>query len=461
MRSWLLFICVFFSFGLKCQNELTNWYFGTNAGLSFASGSPMPLTNGALVTTEGCASVSDQFGNILFYTDGITIWNRNHAVMTNGNALMGDASSTQSAIIVKQPNTSNLFFVFTADNDAGINGIRYSIVDLTLSSGLGSVTSKNVLLHAPSCEKLCAVIACNNEDIWVVSHDWNSNNFRCWLVNSSGINLSPVVSSCGVTPSGITQSSYGQLKSNPEGNKIVACYYGFSGSGTNRMEVYNFNNQTGVVSNPVTLASDVGLYGCEFSSNGNLVYGSTNGGLLLQFNLCLANTAAIQASRYIVSNAGPFIGSLQLGPDGKIYVSRNSTALSVINNPNSIGVSCGYVNAAIPLAGRSSRMGLPNYPSYYSKARDDFTYTINCQAIVLNSIVNALTNCGTSNSTQIEWWFGDGNYASGSTVSHQFATPGVFTITMQVTHLCTVETVYKTVTTNSSSISIFTNISQP
>jgi hypothetical protein len=456
-----IFLLLFSCLNLLGQGQFKNWYFGTNAGLSFASGSPAALTNGALVTTEGCASISDASGNLLFYTDGVTVWNRNHVVMTNGSGLLGDASSTQSAIIVQQPLSSNLFYVFTADNDAGPNGICYSIVDLSLSSGLGAVTSKNVLLYNPSCEKLCAVIHCNNQDVWVVSHDWNSNNFRCWLITDLGINTTPIVSSSGIIPNGITQSSYGQLKSNSAGNKLLACYYGFSGSGTNRMQLYDFNNLTGIVSNAITLASDNGLYGCEFSPSGNMVYGSTNGGLLLQFNICLNNASAIISSRNVISNAGPFIGSLQLGPDQKIYVSRNNTALAVINNPNLYGPACNYVNAAVPLSGRASRMGLPNFASYYNRARDDCTYNVNCLVATFNAITQSNLPCQANDVVLIEWNFGDGQYAVGDQVIHQYNGAGSYNVLLTVTHNCYVENVSKTVTTTAGSTLILTNITQP
>jgi hypothetical protein len=72
------------------QGEANIWYFGENAGLDFNSGSPVALTNGQLVTDEGCATISNSSGQLLFYTDGITIYNKNHVVMINGTGLMGN-----------------------------------------------------------------------------------------------------------------------------------------------------------------------------------------------------------------------------------------------------------------------------------------------------------------------------------------------------------------------------------
>ena len=108
MKYILLCLLVFIiNETLYSQNEGNNWYFGNKAGLSFNTDPPTPLTNGQLSTGEGCAAVSDLNGNLLFYTDGIYVYNKMHNVMPNGSGLMGDPSSTQSAIIVPQPGTYN------------------------------------------------------------------------------------------------------------------------------------------------------------------------------------------------------------------------------------------------------------------------------------------------------------------------------------------------------------------
>ena len=343
----------------------SNWYFGTNAGITFNSGAPVALTNGALTTTEGVASISDNSGNLLFYTNGITVWNRNHLVMTNGTGLLGDFSSTQSSIIVQKPAATNIYYIFTSDNDAGPDGIRWSEVNMSLSAGLGAVTAnKNIALLTPiqlSSEKLCVVKHCNGQDLWVITKDWNSNVFRCWSIDATGIGNIQTWSATGVVVNGITQSAYGQLKASPDGTKLLACYYGFAGSGINKVELYDFNANTGFVTNPKTLSTEIGAYGCEFSPNGQMVYASTNPGALIQWNISSGVLPTIQATRTVIYSAGPFMGSLQLGPDNKIYVSRNSTFLSVINFPNSPGVACGYSNLSISLSGRNSRMGLPNF----------------------------------------------------------------------------------------------------
>ena len=170
----LILIFVLIS-GISCfsQKEASNWYFGNNAGLHFnTDGSVTALTNGNLSTIEGCASISDTNGNLQFYTDGITVYNKNHAIMESG--LYGDPSSTQSAIIVPKPNDPNIYFIFTIDTSVGNNdpdfGFNYSIVDITLNGGLGGITLKNSNLLQDSSEKISAVVKdCISQSIWVIT----------------------------------------------------------------------------------------------------------------------------------------------------------------------------------------------------------------------------------------------------------------------------------------------------
>jgi hypothetical protein len=448
IRLFILFLTLISLPIFPQAGPTSNWYFGNLAGLTFNSGSPVALTNGALVTTEGVATISDNSGNLLFYTNGITVWNRNHVVMSNGTGLLSDQSSTQSAIIVQKPLSNNIYYIFCSDNDAGPNGITYSEVDMTLSGGLGAITAnKNISLYAPSCEKLCAVRNCNNQDIWVISKDWNSAVFRCWSVNTLGVGSIQSWSIAGSIPNGPTQSSYGQLKASPDGRKLAACYYGSPATGgLNRVEIYDFNPTTGFVTNSQLISTESGAYGCEFSPNGRVLYVGCNQGALLQWNICAGTLAQIQASRYVVANNGPFIGSLQIGPDGKIYVARNNTSLSVINNPNSLGVACGYSNLSVSLSGASSRMGLPNFASYYTPQIATISSNqINCDTYQFSApILN--NNCSLQNLSYI-WNFGDGTQSTLQSPQHQFPN-GTWNVTVTINTGCVPITGNMTLTIN-------------
>ena len=67
------------------QGEFNNWYFGYEAGITFNSGVPVFTSGGQTFTDEGVASVSDPSGNLLFYTDGQTVWNRDNSLQKKGS----------------------------------------------------------------------------------------------------------------------------------------------------------------------------------------------------------------------------------------------------------------------------------------------------------------------------------------------------------------------------------------
>ena len=139
--------CGLLAFGARAQSPTDLWYFGQQAGLSFAGGNgPQPLNDGKMSTYEGCAVATTAKGELLFYTNGETVWNRLHRPMPNGVHLMGSGSSTQSALIVPDPGSGNIFYIFTVAPQGTPNGLRYSIVDMTRDDGLGDLPRVNMLL---------------------------------------------------------------------------------------------------------------------------------------------------------------------------------------------------------------------------------------------------------------------------------------------------------------------------
>ena len=251
------------------QGETNNWFFGTNAGISFSGGAPVALPNGSLISGEGVASISSAAGNILMYTDGTTIYDRNDNIMPNGNGLFGGNSSSQSAIIIKRPNSNNIYYVFTVAQAALSEGICYSTVNMTLNGGFGDIVAatKNTSLIGPTTEKLSAVKHCNGRDIWVIGHGYNNSTFHAWLVTPAGVNAVPVNSISG---SDHGTSVIGCLEVSPDGKRLALAVYEIGS--TQYIEVFDFNNSTGVISNPRRFNYGDDCYGVEFSPNSELLY---------------------------------------------------------------------------------------------------------------------------------------------------------------------------------------------
>ncbi|MEE2931687.1 MAG: gliding motility-associated C-terminal domain-containing protein, partial [Bacteroidota bacterium] len=405
------------------QNEGNIWYFGTNAGLDFNSGSPVALMNGMLQTLEGCATISDHNGDLLFYTDGMTVYNKNHSIMPNGIGLLGHSSSTQSSIIVKKPGVSTIFYIITVNGISGPGpGLCYSEVDMTLQGGLGDVNSnKNILIVGNTCEKVTTICKDNGIDFWLVTKIEGSNNYNSFSITSSGINLTPVVSTIGISTTG----TGGYLKSSSDGNRIASTYIWSSYP----IEVFDFDKSTGFLSNCLTLVPHGSYYGSEFSPNNNVFYvASHSSGGVLQYNLNAGTVNDINNSMTVISGTGS-LGAMQLAPDGKIYLSRPSPSLSVINNPNILGSGCGFNQDAVYLGGRLATYGLPTFYNCVFVATNNFTFNNPCYGD------SAIFNISNMSVDSVLWDFGDpnsgiNNFSTDIHPFHIFSDTGTFHITL-------------------------------
>ena len=464
MRVRILFISIItLSIYQLSYSQLENkiWYFGSFAGLDFSTSPPTPLFNSAMNSPSGCASICDTGGNLLFYCRGDGIWNNTHSTMANGTGLLGGLSSTQSSMIVKQPSSNNIYYVFTLSQGGGSAGLRYSIVDMTLAAGLGSVTVKNATLFTPSCEKQFAVRHCNGNDIWIVSHDYGSNQFRSYLLTSNGLNPTPVLSAIGESIAGSVSATFGNMKVSPDGKKLAIANNSNSVPSTlglGGFHLFDFDAATGVVSNSLTLKNVLNAYGVEFSPDGTKLYGVVTASLaaipatLLQWNICGTSTAIV-ASQYSVNLGFIGAGSLQNAIDGKMYMATSSSqSISVINNPNASGSAMNLVLNAISLSPKICGLGLPNYINSYTRpAPAPFTQTIACQTAYFSVPPVPTFSSGCSSTpyapSSYQWDFGDGSAVSTvSNAAHTFSSTGTYTVKLILYGACTNDTLKQIVT---------------
>ena len=500
LLSFTLFLVSFFGFS---QEEASHWYFGDGAGLIFDvnAGTVTATADalGTIQTNEGCSSISDFNGNLLFYTDGRNVWDKNHNIMPNANynagtGLMGDPSSTSSGLIIPKPGNPNQYYIFTVDephhqnafafpnqgpadefgnsipfytsptgnpigsipgdDDGFNNGLAYSLLDLTLNNGNGDVvsTEKNVQLQTydptdqaqdsyKCSEKITAVEHSDGQSYWVLTHF--RDQFYAFRVDGSGVNTTPIFTQTAplITEQGYRRNAIGYMKASPDGTKIAICHRqngtteGQNSNATGSVWLYDFENTTGILSNPVNLYPNSGPYGLEFSPDSSKLYVSasnystsnTNDSSIIQFDLISTN---IPASGSIIHNNSGFIGALQLGPDGRIYLASvlNDQFLDVINDPNELGVGCNYVQNGIQLAtGTSVNIGLPPFIQSF------FLASIIFQNSCANQ--NVQFNVNTSQTyDSIAWDFGDGVGTSTlDSPSYTYTNPGTYTVSAEIT----------------------------
>jgi len=456
------------------QKEAAIWYFGGRAGLDFNTGSPVALTNGNLITKEGCATISDKGGNLLFYTDGSLVFNKNHQIMPNGYGLLGHNSSTQSAIIVPKPNNPYIYYIFTVDQplpanadddtsndiDPPNNGLNYSQVDLRLNNGLGDIviTEKNIPLvtYNPTeieevkykcSEKITAVQHGDGVSFWVITHF--INNFYAFKIGVQGVNKTPIKTATALTIpiGGYLANAIGYLKASPNGKKVVIANNasrrtnenGPKGNpirDTGNVLLFDFDSSTGKISNEITLLTNANPYGVEFSSKTKKLYVTTNKfnadgeiileSYLLQYDLKNPN---IPSSKTIVNTSSLVSGALQLGIDEKIYragylatdFKRNK--ISVINNPELDGTNCNYLPDAIDLKTGSVEQGLP--PFITSLFLYTFSYEYNCFGQSTHFFINSAETIDS-----VVWDFGDGTTSTDREAYHTYLAPGDYKVTL-------------------------------
>lgn len=476
MKNFIAVLLLFCSLTVLAQREAAIWYFGVEAGLDFNSGSPVPLTNGKLMTIEGCATISDRDGNLLFYTDGSMVWNANHNVMPNGSGLLGHKSSTQSAIIIPNPTNPNIYYIFTVDQpddknadnnplnnkDDGVNnGLNYTEVNMNLQGGLGDINplKKNVHLitYNPSndvesalkcSEKITAVQHADGNSFWVVTHFINT--FYAFKITTSGVQTNPVKTSTdtSIPLGGYLSNAIGYLKSSPNGKKLAIAHQSTKTTNdegpkgivrnTGKVYLYDFNSSTGVVSNQISLLSNVNPYGIEFSSKSKRLYTTTNhyssegiseGSSLYQFDLENSNIAS---SRSLIKKNDFVSGGLQLAIDEKIYRagyvkgSLDGESLSVINNPEEIGTSCNFSENQVRLKGKKVMLGLP--PFIQSLFLFNFKYEFTCFGDSTHFFISTVETIDS-----VLWDFGDGTTSTAIDAYHTYATPGTYNVSLTKT----------------------------
>ncbi len=399
-----------------------NWAFYYGSGLNFDPANSRPTffnSNSNLNTwpAEGCASISDTNGNLLFYTNGMRLWDGNHVELTTpATRLKGHPSSTQSSIIVPDPANDKAYYIFTVDGASHpydpipinhFNGVKLeqdangNWLPHTPLSNYFNGAAPNTINFSP-VEKLTAVPHANCKDYWVITMVQEIPNggtfnsaankdiglgqgyFRIFLVTQNGVTHHKDI------PTGRLAGEGGYLKASQDSTLLATAdngnsypWGGVSGLHSN-VTVYQFNNATGDVDiNNIILVSFESkffnrtvnkAYGLEFSPDGQyLYYASTYVNnprntlksdiiqLTIDFNSPtpqLRNLGTLQ-SVSTRQTVGLAVAALQLGIDGVIYLARpGQKFLSAIENPNDTNPI--LTNQYVVLDGTLCGCGLPN-----------------------------------------------------------------------------------------------------
>ncbi len=448
------------------QREAANWYFGDRAGLTFNSGLPVALQNGNLHTIEGSATISDRNGNLLFYTDGTTVYNRQHSSMNV--VLKGNTSTTQSVLIVPKPAYPGIYYIITVDKpdykefpSNPIEGVNYSVLDMSLNSGLGGIlpdqTNIHLITYDPSdpreskfqsSEKIAAIVHGDCESYWVVTQF--TNKFYAFKISSSGFDPNPQISQVRsyIPPTDgspfSNSTAIGQMKFSADGSKLAIAHAttlleGGPKSGNKKngkVFLYDFDNLTGKFTNENLVLFNSYPYGVEFSPKGTKLYVTANiyntenvlqQGEVYQYDMKSQN---ISSTQVLLNKSAHFIsGALQLGMDGKIYKAghplndSNYHFLSVINKPEEPGIASNFENSRIDVSPGIVEFGLPIF--LQSLLISDFEFEFLCLGEKTHFSIT-----GNNPYDSLEWDFGDGSTSTNEEAYHTYATIGTYTVTL-------------------------------
>ncbi len=466
----LFILFAFFTSSTRAQYNTPqnyNWVFGTRAGVSFASGSPVNISSSIASPAvpidqyEGSASVSNPVtGALQFYTDGTSVWN------SAGNIMPGSAaglipystwSTTMATLIVPVLSNPNQYYVFSIEEaedfltgDAGAMRMYYCIVDMTLAGGLGNVVpgTLGTFFASPVGEKQI-VIPGNNCDLWLVNHGRGNKNFYAYNITNTGINPVPVVSTLG-NMTGSFAYGIGVMKSSPNRLRIVTQNWnqfditGIPSAGNIGTELYDFDPNTGIVSNCRLLDSTHQQYGAEFSSDNTKLYAGDDDyaasvSHIYQYDITGPTATAIRSTKYLVATSAvgaalgyENYGDLRLARNNKIYfgslTSVPASYLSVINNPNASGAACGYANNVVTLSGVGYSYAQEGMPNVVQNVVHDTSYQVHDTTVcVLPSTGITLTAA-----TGTSYYWNDGTTAA----THIATAAGTYWV--NVTNACSV-----------------------
>jgi gliding motility-associated-like protein len=380
------------------QKQANYWYFGNGRKLDFSSGLPVSST-GPVVAYEGTCSVSDEKGNLLFYTDGTDkIWNAANQVMYTMQGTGGGFSSMQTSVAFEAPGEPCVYYLFTMEQveeyPAG-RGLRYFKIDMTQNNGLGAVTQSYTPVQTPSFEGLCAIRHSNKRDFWVVIHQGYSG-LGVYKVTASGVSLHNVFSVSSMGTKGMIKASpdgFHVITKPTEGDPLLPY--------TPKVLLFSFDPSTGVLSNPETLTLPAANARYEFSPNSRWLFLPTSDEII-RYDLLSSPVGLSGMSVFGNLNFGGGASDTQLGPDGNIYMVYADYILATgFTNTNLHRILCPnntnpvFEPNVIVYPGPSTNyvefIGLPNFPAYVFRNTQDAFVSLGPDTLFLTDYAGPIT----------------------------------------------------------------------
>jgi len=357
---------------------------GQDPRLNFNGGSmDVEINDNLYDLTKQNASICNENGELLFFTNGCAIIKENAEIMANGSGInfinedceFGD-SGPQDAMILTNNYVEDQYFVFHKyvifQEGENPTKMLYSIVD---NSGEGEVTLKNVDIDEERnllTSYLTGIAHENKKDWWLVNPIVNDSIFSILLIDSTGVKKQ-ADQSTGEYFNEFRSSASGTARFSPDGTKLAVYNY------YDQLNVYDFNRQTGSLSNHQKIyvfpeeeidTMEIRFSSVEWSPNSRFLYTAS-----------VYELHQIDTSEPDIQNDGirlidvyngtedPFATYfflMAMGPDCRIYMTSTNGSYSnhIIHDPDELGTACNFVQNGLKLPENFVGKGLPNFPRY-------------------------------------------------------------------------------------------------
>jgi hypothetical protein len=417
---------------------------------------------------EGNSTMDDGNGNVILQSTGRKVFDGNWNLLPNGDSIGFGDGAGNGCLILPHPGNIHQYYIFTVDQatappyDTSAVGLRYAIVDLTLNGGTGAVISKNNVLADSAYERMSCTRHCNGLDWWLVVHRWGTNRYYSFKISTNGIDTIPIISQSGPplsdTFAGYSYNQgfrYGSMRIAPNGKLLGITMSDNNNGGGDNFQLFQFNNQTGIVG-PRVFIDSVGN-GIEdtfcFSPDSKKVYrpdtgdnGSFWGKNLVVYELHSMDSLQIALSENGLladTNSVYFFGGIQIGVDGKLYVISgfpgNGKAITIIDNPDADSADIVMHLNQIPI-GISTFHNFTQFPDcIFARKHQGVLRTRKCsyglenETLILDTMLNVVH--------EFLWDFGDpasgvNNSSTERNPYHEFTAPGTYTITLTLQNAC-------------------------
>lgn len=328
------------------------------------------------------SSISDEDGNLQFYTNGCFIANGFNEKIENGDTLNPGKTFTnyckydypagQSSFIIPSIKEKGSYYLlhknaqlYPTEPYLLSDRVYVTKVDMNKNAKKGKVIYKNRIIMADSLGAwdFTGTKHANGKDWWIMTPRYHSNKYYTFLF-SDGIIKDTLKQTIGVKDySDGCASAF-----SPDGTK----YARFEPAIDNQLFLMDFDRTTGKLSNfkyidVSNLFTNAGC-GVSFSPNSRYIYVSLSQ-YIYQFD---TQATDVEKSKILVAEydgfKAPFATSFdacQLGPDCRIYINSTNDVryYHYIDKPDVGGVGCNVVQHGLKLP-TGHGMSLPYFPNY-------------------------------------------------------------------------------------------------